>query len=228
MKQLQDIQADFVRLANANASDLNLMGQITTDANDAIRIIASKKFWTELVRTESITTSSTDGDMSYPLDVNVDRVDQVKIVSPTDYASVLQYIPRRLLRDIVPSKLLIGNSVPNKWYFSEPIINSDNSATKTMSFNVMPDRTYTINYTFKSLPPNLVQPTDVPFFNSNFHQIILPYCLYQYAINQADPTLDPIFFYTQWQNGLNELLSNDDTDLVVNSPIQADYKTVGL
>lgn len=222
-KTLAQITSDVVRLARIDVNDSTSNGAIITDANDAIGIIASKRNWDELYKSSTVNLALADGDTIYPLSSDVDKVDQVRITTPITYARPLIYVPRRMLLDLIPDKSNNGTSTPSSWYYADPSISSSNVETKNISFDIMPDQAYTVKYTYRRYPPSLVNTTDYPFFDQNYHQIIVTYCVWKYAERSPDVALNPQEWESKWNDGLRELLASYDSKVTLNNPIPGPY-----
>lgn len=218
-KTQAQIQSDVVRIGRIANTDSASLGAIIVDSNDAINIIASKRNWDELYRTGTLSLLLADGDKNYPLSNNVDKVDLVRITSPINYAKEITAVLARDLLAVLGAKTNNGTGTPNQWYYSEPTVASNNVETKNMSFDIMPDQSYTVTYRYRTYPPQLVNTTDYPFFDQNYHHIIVDYCLMQYAKRNPDQTLNPDSFELKWARGLNDLLSSYDSKIVRNTPI---------
>ncbi len=218
-KNLQQTISYVTRKARIDVNSSVDIAAITEDSNDAIGIVASKRNWDELYKTITLSLASSDGDKNYPLDLTVDKVELVRITLPVDYAREIFYVPRREVLSVLGAKTNNGKATPNRWYYSEPSISSSNVETKLMSFDNMPDLAYTVAYTFRKLPPLLVNPTDYPFFDANYHHIIGAYDIWQYAERNPDSAMNPDYWKGQWEEGLDELLAAYDSKVTINSPI---------
>lgn len=218
-KNLGQISSYVMRKARIDSSDTISVAAITEDANDAIGIIASLKNWDELYKTLTLSLLKSDGDKNYPLDASVDKVELVRITLPVTYAKEITYIPRREILSILGAKSNNGTATPNQWYYSEPTLSSSNVETKNMSFDQMPDQAYTVAYTFRRYAPQLVNTTDYPFFDVNFHYLIGYYCIWQYAERNPDETMNPDSWERKWNKGLNTFMSAYNSKVTVNSPI---------
>jgi len=218
-KNFASINNDVILRAKIDPSDTNSTSLIMSDANDAIGIVASLRYWPELMKSGTISLVLADGDKDYPLNSDVDKIDWMGITVPTNNAIQLTYISRKNLANIILQKTIGGTAQPVRWYFDNPTVSSDNVATRNVSFNVMPDKAYTVKYFYKALPPQIVASTNYPFFNANFHYIIDFYCLWKYSERNPDPSLNPAYFRGEWENGVKELLANDNADVVENVPI---------
>lgn len=218
-KTLVGLQNFVIRRARIDIGDTTSIGAIIEDLNDAIDIIASEKNWDELYSTKNLFLTKTDGDIVYALDATVDKVDQVRITSPVTYARPITYIQRRELLDVLGAKTNNGKTTPSLWYFAEPTLSTSNVETKNISFNTQPDQAYTVSYTFRSLPPQLIDAVDYPFFNANYHYILGDYAIWRYAERNPDTFMNPDSFERKWTIGLSELLKAYDTKVTVNAPI---------
>ncbi len=178
------------------------------DVNDGIRIVSSLRDWLELHRENTLSLTSADGDISYALNANVDKVYQLRITSPVTYAKSLEHLNNFQYWDYWATKANQGLACPTAWYFTAPTIASTGAATYNVSFDQKPEQSYTVTYSYKTRAPTLTNDTDVPFFTPTFHHILVDYCLWKYAEREADPSLDPNYYRVSWENGLTDLLSD--------------------
>lgn len=204
-KTRAEIKAIAIRNGNIPTSYIG----IDEDTNIGCQLIASLRDWSELNRVGTpLSLTAADGDITYSLDANVDKITQVWISSPASYARVLEEIDHRSFRRLIPDKTIPGPSTPNRWYYSESSIGTDNVETKQISFNSRPDRAYAVTYSYKSDAPEMDDDTDYPFFDGNYHHILANYDVWKYAERSADPALNPIYWRGEWENGVKELLAN--------------------
>jgi hypothetical protein len=208
MKTFLQIKNDVIRLGKISINDTTSINSILTDANDAISTIASQRAWDELYKKGNLTLVLADGDKDYALASDVDKLERVRITLPVDYARVIEYCPRKEVIDRIGAKTNNGTGTPTQWYFDFPTISATNLETKNMSFDVMPDQDYTIEYAYRAYSPLIVNDADYPFFDRNYHQIVVWYCLWKYAERNPDPTLDPVYYRGEWENGARELMAN--------------------
>lgn len=219
MKNFSSIQSTVISRCKIDPSNTTDIGLILSDANDACGIIASLKNWDELFKSANLTLLLADGDTVYSLASDVDKIETVTISTPTNYAVALQFALRKNILNIILQKTIGGTSQPNYWYFAPPTVSSDNVATKNISFNSMPDQSYTVTYNYYSTPPQITTGTNYPFFPSNYHYIVELYCEWKYCERNPDPTLNPDYFRGEWENGVKELTGNYASKLTENVPI---------
>lgn len=226
MKNFGSIQSTVIARAKIDPTDSTSVNLIMSDANDAISIVAAQRDWPQLYKSSTIALTASDGAISYNLAADVDRIEIMGISSPTNYAITLTEVPRRNMLNVIMQKTIGGTAQPTTWYFDTPTLSTDGLETKRVSFNVMPDKAYTITYWYRAYPPTITSSTNYPFFNQNFHHIIENYCLWKYAERNPDPTLDPAWFRGEWENGVRELLANYLSDSMQQLPIPGPNPTV--
>ena len=130
----------------------------------------------------------------------------MRITSPDSYAKMLGHINNFEYWEASPTKANQGTATPTSWYFTQPTINANGAAQFNISFDQMPDQSYTVTYSYKRITPTLATSTDVPFFSPSHHHILIDYALWKYAEREADPSLNPEYFRVSWENGLTSLL----------------------
>lgn len=219
MKNFGAIQSTVISRCKINSTDTTSISLILSDANDACSIIASKKNFEELLKNSTLSLALADGDKTYSLASDVDRVETMNISSPVTYAKTLQYTPRKNILNIILQKTIGGTAAPDYWYVDLPTLDSNFTETKNVSFNCMPDQAYTIKYYYYAYPPVLIASGNYPFFDHNYHQIVELYCEWKYCERNPDPTLNPDYFRGEWENGVKELLGNYESKLTENVPI---------
>ena len=218
-KNFTNISYTVQNRAKIDPSDTPTLNLILLDVNDACSIVASKRNWTELYQTGTIPLALADGDTNYPLASNVERVETMAITSPTNNAIQLTNVSRLNILNMVVGKPIGGTGQPTAWYYQPESVSPDNVATKNVSFNVMPDKSYTIEYWYRAFPPLITIGSNFPWFNGNFHWIIDNYCLWKYSERNPDPTLNPDYFRGEWDSGLAQLLESVSDDLMMSLPI---------
>lgn len=218
-KSYSQIYTSVSTRAKIDPTDSTSVTNVLADVNDAISIVASRRNWPELYKTGTLSLLLADGDKNYGLATDVDKVEVMAITSPTSYAIRMTQVDRKAILNIVVQKSIGGTSQPTMWYYQPESIDTNNLATKQVSFNVMPDKSYTVQYWYRALPPLISTGTNYPFFNQNFHYIVENYCLWKYAERNPDPTLNPDYFRGEWENGLKELLGTNISDSMQPIPI---------
>ena len=116
-------------------NDSTALAGIDMDLEIANAIVANKRAWPQLIKTGTLSLTSNDGDISYPLESNVDEVNQLLITAPSSYARMIYPVQKELLREEIPDKTVPGRAVPSRWYFSEPTLSALNVETKNVSFD---------------------------------------------------------------------------------------------
>ena len=188
-------------------------GGIDEDLAIACNIVAGKKDWPQLYKTNTISLTASDGDIDYSLATDVDEIEQMRITSPSSYARVIPPISKERLREVIPDKTIPGTAVPSMWYFSEPTISSVNVETKNVSFNYRPDQAYTITYSYKKFAPALDADGKYPFFDETYHHILAYYALWKYAERSADAAVNPIYWRNEWLSALAEMQADEQSQL---------------
>ena len=163
-----------------------------------VSILKSKGF--QLIKTSTLALTS--GTETYSLASDVDEVEQIRITSPTDDEKVIDKISKEDLRAMNPVTSNDSTSTPSYWYFSEPIIGSDNTETKRISFYPIPDGDYTITYSYKMILTGMNADGDYPFFAERYHHVLADYAIWQYSEREADPTMNPNYWENKWEKGL--------------------------
>lgn len=200
-KTREELKNMCIRLAKSSGATSN--AGIEEDLNVACNIVASIRDWNELYKINTLALTGSDGDISYSLSSDVDEVEQMKITSPTNYAQVLGRVEKTRIRQLIPDKTIAGRSVPSRWYYVEPSIGSDNVETKKVTFDYRPDQAYTITYSYKANVPEMSESSDYPFFDGNYHHILVNYAMWKLAERLADPSLSPNYYAGEWDISLN-------------------------
>lgn len=204
--------ASYVNLTDTCArrtkttGDTAALAGFQSDINTAINIIASKRDWPELWREATLSLLAVDGDKNYPLQSDVNKVYQLRITSPDSYIRPLSFWRNFEYWEYMPTKANLGTSSPTAWYFAKPNTLSTGATQYQVSFDQKPDQSYTATYSYKVKTPPLVASTDVPFFDENYHHILIDYAIWMYAEREADPSLSANYYAVKWQNGMTELL----------------------
>lgn len=202
-----EIKSMAIRLGKIPATNATALAGVDIDSGIACNIIAGLKEWPELFRLGTFALTSSDtATTQYPLASDVDKVQQLRITSPTNYTKIIYQIALTDLRAMISDKTLAGRTTPSYWAYSEPTISSNNTETKKVEFDYLPDQAYTITYSYKGNPPVLDEDGDYPFFDGNFHHIVALYDLWKYAERVTDAANSPIYWRGEWENGLKELL----------------------
>ena len=217
--QVGTIIGDVVRKARIESTDSTSLAAIVTDANRACEIVASWRNWDELYKTFTISLTAADGDKNYPLNLLVDKIERCAITLPVDYAKPLQYVTRRALLDTIPAKTNNGTGTPNAYYYSIPTVSDNNVETKNISFDLMPDQAYTVAYTCRSYPPSLANVNDQPFFDGNYHNMVVDFCIWCYAQRNPDSMMNPDSWEAKWLMGQESLLAYYMSKVTINVPI---------
>lgn len=203
-KTRAEIKAIATRIGNIPTTYTGL----DEDTGIACQIIASKRDWPELYKVGTLSLTGSDGDITYSLASDVDKIEQMRITVPSTYSRVIDEVDRRSIRRTIPNKLIPGTTTPSRWYYSEPTIGSNNVETKQVSFDYRPNMAYTMTYSYKANPPDMDSDDDYPFFDGNYHHILAYYDVWKYAERSADPALNPIYWRGEWENGVEELLAS--------------------
>lgn len=202
---LTQLLTECVRRTKTSGDDI-----ATTDfqvnLNEGIKIIASKRDWPELFREATLSLTAADGDISYALSSDVKKVYQMRIISPDSYIKGLDFWKNFYYWEYEPTKANKGTSTPGAWYFTAPTTNTNGSSTFNVSFDEKPQQSYTVKYSYKVKTPTISSLSSVPFFDEDYHSILIDYALWKYAEREADPSLNPTYFFESWQNGLEQLL----------------------
>lgn len=194
-----------IRRAKIPTNNQVVLDAIDDDLDQACQIIAGKRFWPQLVKTNTLSLTASDGDISYALQSDVDEVEQFRITSPTSYSAVLQPVDKLFIRQVIPNKTLPGRTVPSKWYFVEPTISSTNVETKNITFDYLPDQAYTVTYSYKSFAPALSGDGSYPFFDSVYHMHLVNYAIWKYAERTPDASLNPVYWRGEWEFGVQTI-----------------------
>lgn len=209
----RDYLKNFViRKAKILNNDAASLSDVIDDMNFSLNIIAPKKDWPQLVKSNTLTTTANDGDISYPLQSDVDRVEQMLITSPQSYSREIKFMERELQRRQIPNKLIPGRTTPSRWYFNEPTLDTNNVATKNVSFNFRPDQAYTITYSYYSFAPTMDSTIAYPFFDPMYHLYPAYFAIWKYAERIKQPSLDPIYWRGEWENGLKTIEEDEQGD----------------
>lgn len=192
----------IVNIGKIPSVDTVSLAMINDNLNMAIGIIAAKRFWPQLRQLNTVITTATDGDISYSLQSNVYEVEQMRITSPQSYSKELLYVPVEILRRMLPNKLIPGRTVPSRWTYYEPTIDTNNVETKQVSFDYRPDQAYTITYSYQAFPPLMTNDNQYPFFDSQYHIYPAYYALWKYAERVKQPSLNPQYFQMLWDEGI--------------------------
>lgn len=213
------IQSTVIARSKMDPTDSTSVNLILSDVNDACSIVASKRNWPELFKTGTAALALADGDKNYLLNTDVDKVEVMAISVPANNGIRLTQVDRKAILNIVVQKSIGGTAQPTMWYYQPESIDTNNLATKQISFNVMPDKAYTVEYWYRALPPLITVGTNYPFFNQNYHFIVENYALWKYAERNPDPTLNPDYFRGEWEQGLQNLLGDNVDDVMQPIPI---------
>lgn len=197
----------------------NLTDDFNSDIQEGIDAIAGMADFNELMATDTLTLALADGDTTYSLNTNCDKVEQMRITSPTSYAMVIPEIDKKFIRTLKPVKSILGTASPSNWYYSEPTISNAGVETKKVSFDVMPDQAYTVTYSYKGYPPTLDSDADYPFFNPRYHRILVNYVVWKYSERNPDATRNPVYYKNEWEQGLAELLANGVEQSTMELPV---------
>lgn len=194
-KTLQDTVNRRGKIADATAK----VG-VASDLNIAQQIVASLRFWPELAKVASLTI--TKGIDTYPLEVDVDDIEQIILTTPSGYSKEIPFINKTELRRFAPVASLNGEASPIVAYFSEPTVNTDGSEVKNITFWTIPDQTYVVNYSYKKVVVDMADQSDYPFFNNKFHHILIDYALWKEAETNPDESKNPNYWKEEWQGPL--------------------------
>lgn len=197
----------------------NLTSDINSDIQSGIDEIAGMADFRELMAIATLSLALADGDTTYSLNTNCDKVEQMIITSPTSYGAPLTEVDKKYLRTYKPVKSILGTATPSQWYYTEPAISSSGQETKKVSFDTMPDQAYTITYSYKGYPPVLDADTDYPFFNPRYHRILIDYVIWKYSERNPDPTRNPLYYKNEWEEGVAKLLTNGVVQATMDLPI---------
>ena len=116
------------------------------------------------------------------------------------------------------------------WYFTEPTIESDGTRTLKISFWPIPDTSYTVTYSYKKTT-SLTSASVYPFFDTAYHHILSDYAIWQYAVREPDPTLDPNYFKNEWLEGLamlkRKMMTDSKHQITIPGPDQYEHDQIG-
>lgn len=196
-KTYAELQAICVRKTKT-ANDATALLGFQEDINIALGIVASIINPEPLYKSDTL--SLTSGIETYDLASDVATIEQVKITSPTTSEKVLVQISKERAREFKTAN--DSHATPNWWYFDEPTFNTDGTRTLRISFYPISEQAYTVTYSYSILPTVLANSGDYPFFDQRFHHILADYAIWQYAESEPDPTLNPAYWKSKWDEDI--------------------------
>lgn len=186
-------------------SDATAKEGIGQDLNVAQKIVSTLRNWPELLKKTNLTLSA--GDDSYNLNTNSDTTDdiesiqQILIISPTGNEKEVKFIEKTELRRFDPVTSNSGTGTPDYWYWHEPVV-LGGIEERQIGFYPVPDQEYTAQVSFKRNVSDMVNEGDYPFFNINYHHILIDYALWKEAETNPDSAKNPNYWKEEWHGPL--------------------------
>lgn len=147
------------------------------------------------------TLTFADGVAEYTLDATVSKLRLVRITQ-ANYEKELREISDIEYKSRELDASGQSESQPVEFFISDYV----NQAPQKIKVYPVPDKTYSAEYDFYALFPDMVEETDTPYFSSRWHHILVDFALSMYYEKFRDSLAN--YYSTKFFNALDELKAN--------------------